>query len=257
MIKNRIKTKVFVAILLCVTTILGACSSEKANNGRTLSVEELDRTYPKLFLLSKGLTTDTLKLAFLNFLENKPITYSVAVIVNASSSDKKKKKKTKKIKIQFSEIGFDSTKIEQFDLMQRNPQELSKFDIIYILGGNPFRLLDEVNKSDSRKILKELTYQDKILMGYSAGSLLLGPDLTLMNHTDSLLEFNEIALKELSCLHLYNFHIFPHYTNFTKQVPELIKQINQFERQSELPIYRLNDNQGIIYQDGEIELIGQ
>jgi len=94
-------------------------------------------------------------------------------------------------------------------------------------------------------------------MGYSAGSLLLGPDLSLMNHVDTLLGFNEIGLKELSCIGLYNFHIFPHYTDFTSQVPELITKIEQYESQSDLPVYRLNDNQGIVYQNGRIKIIGK
>jgi len=94
-------------------------------------------------------------------------------------------------------------------------------------------------------------------MGYSAGALLLGPDLSLMYHVDTLLNFNEMGLKELSCIGLYHFHIFPHYTDFTSQVPELITKIEQYESQSDLPIYRLNDNQAIVYHNGKIRIIGK
>jgi dipeptidase E len=244
-------------IIVLATALLSACGNQEANNAVQPAVLESAPNSPTLFLLSKGLKTDTLKSAFLNLLEIEPANYSVAVIVNASSSDKKKRKKVQKIKAEFTEIGFDSTKIEMFDLMQRDPQELADFDIIYTLGGNPFLLLDEVNKSGARAILKELATQGKILMGYSAGSLLLGPDLTLFNAADSLLGFNEIGLTELSCLGLYDFHIFPHYANFTGQAPELIPIINEFEKQSDFPVYRLNDNQAIIYRNGEIEIVGQ
>ena len=148
-------------------------------------------------------------------------------------------------------------KIEQFDLMLRDPVELSEGDIIYVLGGNPFLLLDEVKKSGADKVLKDLAYQDKILMGYSAGSLLFGPSLVLFNYTDSLLGFNEIGLKELDCLGLYHFHIFPHYADFTNQEPELVGNIDEFEKQSDLPINRINDNQAIIYKEAKIEIIGK
>ncbi|WP_271711707.1 Type 1 glutamine amidotransferase-like domain-containing protein [Marinigracilibium pacificum] len=210
----------------------------------------------KLFLLSKGLTTDTLEREFLNLLEKEPQLNSVAVIVNASSTIQKKYKKTEKVKIQFTKMGFDSTKIELFDLMKTSHRELSRFDIIYILGGNPFLLLNEVNKSGAHKTLESLMFKDKILMGYSAGSLLLGPNLSLMNHVDSLLGFNEINLKELSCIGLYDFYIFPHYTEFTSQVPELAAKIENFESLSDKPLHRLNDNQGIIIQNGNMEIIG-
>ena len=246
-------------LFLLVTTLvlLGSFKEYTLSNHEQELKDISNKTYPKLFLLSKGLTTDTLKREFLNFLEKDPETLSVAVVVNASSTDKKKIKKTKKVKKQFDAIGFDSTKIKLFDLMKTAPQRLSDFDVIYILGGNPFLLLDEVNKSGAQSVFKELANQDKILMGYSAGSLLLGPDLSLFNQVDSLLGFNNINLEELTCIGLYDFHIFPHYSDFTGQVPELIKKIDQFELESNLSVYRLNDNQGIIYQNGEIKFIGE
>lgn len=237
--------------------MFGSCRGKKIQNDEKITEENPDQTFPKLFLLSKGLTTDILKEEFLKFLEKEPSIHSVAIVVNASSTDKKKRKKTKKIKIQFEAMGFDSTKIQLFDLMKTSPKKLSEFDIIYILGGDPFLLLDEVNKSGARTMLKELAYQNKILMGYSAGSLLLGPDLSLMNHVDTLLGFNKIGLKELSCIGLYDFYIFPHYIDFTSQIPELITKIKEYESQCVFPIYRLNDNQGITYKNGIIEIIGK
>ena len=210
-----------------------------------------------LFLLSKGLKTDALKGELLKLLEKDASMYSVAVVVNASSTEKKKRKKTRKIKLQFHELGFDSSRVEMFDLMTRNSNELKNFDIIYILGGNPFLLLDQVNKSGSRDLLYELAYQNKILMGYSAGALLLGPDLSLMNSADSLLGFNELGLQELDCIGLYDFYIFPHYDDFTAQAPELITVINDFESGSKLPVQRLNDDQGIIFQNGKMRIIGK
>ena len=200
------KTKNFTVIVLFAVTMFYGCNSNKSNTEEQSSVKQFDQTYPTLVLLSSGLTTDTLKSAFLNILEREPKTYSVAVVVNASTTEKKKYKKTKKVKIRFSEMGFDSTKIKLFDLMKRTPQELSDFDIIYALGGNPFLLLDEVNKSGFGQILADLAHQNKIMMGYSAGSLLLGPDMTLMDSADSLLGFNDIGLKELNCLGLYDLY---------------------------------------------------
>jgi len=96
--------------------------------------------------------------------------------------------------------------------MKTVPQKLLGFDVIYILGGNPFLLRDEVNKSGARTVFKELVDRGKFLMGYSAGSLLLGPDLSLMNHVDTLLGFNEIGLKNFPALVLTTFtfsHITP------------------------------------------------
>lgn len=233
-----------------------ACNPRVDNANQT---QEQTTIQPKLFLLSKGLETEALKQAFLDFLDTEVNNQTVAVIVNASSSDKKKVKKVKKVKSRFHEIGFDSTKIELFDVMKRNPRELVEYDIIYTLGGNPFLLLDEVKKSGAGAVLYEIAYEykDKVLMGYSAGTLLLGPNMELMNAVDSLLGFNEMQLTELRCLELYDFLIFPHYDEFTSEVEGLAEAIRQFEANSSFKIIRLNDDEGIMIRDGQMELVGR
>lgn len=252
----KIKALHILLVIASIAVALISYDSGGAKNEPPVSNEQSDQNTPTLFLLSKGLTTDTLKQAFLNLLDKEPAHYSVAVVVNASSSEKKKKKKAKKIKAQFESMGFDTTNVKSIDLMKTSPKRLYEFDVIYILGGNPFLLLDEAMKSDALTVLKELAYQDKLLMGYSAGALLLGPDLSLFNDLDSLLGFNEIGLNELTCVGLYDFHIFPHYKDFTTQVPELVSEVERFESQRNSSIYRLNDNQGITIQNGELKIIG-
>jgi dipeptidase E len=212
--------------------------------------------YPKLFLMSKGLVNDSLKAEFLKYIDEDPALLSVAVVVNATGSERKKIKKTAKVKKRFAEIGFDSSSVEMFDLLKRDNADLYTFDIIYILGGNPFRLLSEVKSTKADSTLIDLSQKGKILMGYSAGSLLCGPDLKLMNAVDSLLEFNEQGLDELSCLNLYEFYIFPHYEDFTNQVPELKDMIIDFENHSVLEVIRLNDNEAVVIENGERRVIG-
>lgn len=242
-------------LLLLIVFLLTAISCGQADKHEN-TTKEAEQVQPSLFLLSKGLVNDTLKSAFLEFIDSDPFTQKVAVVVNASSSDSKKVKKTKKVKKRFASIGFDPTKIELFDLMKRSPDSLAEFDIIYTLGGNPFRLLDEVKKSNADTIIRKLAFQNKILMGYSAGSLLLGPNMELMNAMDSLLGFNEMRLTELSCIGLYDFLIFPHYDEFTQEVQGLAEAIDQYEATSKHKIYRLNDNQAITIKTGNIRIIG-
>ena len=90
------KKKSFKIIALFIITIFCACGGEKANHENNSIDNKPDKTYPSLFLLSKGLTTDTLKLSFLDQLKKEPRLNSVAVVVNASSTDKKKRKKRTK-----------------------------------------------------------------------------------------------------------------------------------------------------------------
>ena len=239
-----------IAVFITSSCLTGTDDTKKPDN-------QTETTHPSLFLLSKGLKSDTLKEAFVRFIGQDPAGMSVAVVVNASSSDKKKNKKTRKVREQFAPLGFDTTKIALFDLMKTPPKKLADYDLVYILGGNPFLLLDEAAKSGALPVLKEFGLKGKKLMGYSAGSLLLGPDMSLMNYADPLLGFNELGLTELTCVGLYDFHIFPHYRDFTAEVPELADSISAFEAQASLPVYRLNDNQGILYENGKAQIIGK
>jgi len=85
-------------LLFLITTLLmlGSCRENKVSKDEKVINEKSDKTYPKLFLLSKGLTTDTLRNEFLNFLEKEPATLSVAVVINASSTDMKNIKRQKR-----------------------------------------------------------------------------------------------------------------------------------------------------------------
>ena len=242
---------------LNIILFLFSCNNQHDTKKNNVHLEKTELSTSTLLLLSKGLTNDTLKSEFLKLLKKESHLYSIAVIVNASSTEKKKIKKTKKVKIQFAEMGLDSSKIELFDLVKTEPQKLKEYDIIYILGGNPFLLLDDINRSGAQKAITEFFESDKIIMGYSAGALLLGPDLSLLNHVDSLLEFNQLKLTELSCLGLYDFYIFPHFRDFTTQIPELSEKIQEFELKKKLAVKRLNDNQGIIISRGVSRIIGK
>ena len=93
-------------------------------------------------------------------------------------------------------------------------------------------------------------------MRYSAGALIFGPYLQLMDSVDDLLGFNEMGLEILECLGFYNFHIFPHFKHFSNQVLELADKIDEFEAHEKAGIYRITDEQGIVFQNGKIKLIG-
>ena len=110
--------------------------------------------------------------------------------------------------------------------------------------------------SSAHKVLKKLAHSDKILMGYSAGTLLFGPNLELFDSVDSILGFNEIELKKLECLGFYQFLIFPHFTDFTSEFPGLSDEIKSFESKSNYRVIRLNDDQGISYKKGIVKMIG-
>ena len=92
-------------------------------------------------------------------------------------------------------------------------------------------------------------------MGYSAGTLLLGPSLDQMNYVDEILGFNDSGMTDLKCLGLYNFFVFPHYNEFIKEISGLKKALLNFEQISEREIIRLSDHQAIAIDDNGLTLV--
>lgn len=241
--------------LISILFIIGASTPFSCQQPQTQNAQPKTFHTPSLFLLSKGFENDSLKAAFLDFINLAPARQRIAVIPNATNKKSKQVKKTQKAKGQFAEMGLDSSLVDLFDITQTDPQGLHAYDIIYILGGNPFVLLDHLKQTGTDSVLIRLAQEGKILMGYSAGALILGPNLELMNEVDSLLGFNEMGLQNLDCLGLYDFVMFPHFEDFTSQVEGLAEVISHYEARADHKIYRLNDNQGIAYKDGKVRMI--
>ncbi len=231
---------------MAVLMFLAACAGPPGRNSE-----------PRLFLLSRGLVTDTLRSALLAFIGGDPATMRVAVVANATRSVSKQEKKVRRVKERMASIGFDSARIDRIDIRDGDPRRLEDYDLVYVLGGNPFVLLADIRASGADRVLSRMTRAGKPVMGYSAGALLLGPDLLLMQAVDSLLGFNEEGLKDLSCLHLYDFRIFPHYSEFSADIEGLAAVIEAFEDTSRVPVIRLNDNQAFIMGSGPSRIIGR
>ena len=76
-----------------------------------------------------------------------------------------------------------------------------------------------------------------------------------MQAVDSLLGFNNVNLQNMSGMELYPFLVFPHYSEFSAFAPPLPGMLDNFELSSSYPLYRIDDDQGIVYDDGKAWLL--
>ena len=74
--------------------------------------------------------------------------------------------------------GIPSEKIIVFDL-HRNMlyDELERYDVVYLCGGNPSYLLERVNDSGFSEALMRFVKKDGVVLGVSAGSMIFSADL--------------------------------------------------------------------------------
>jgi peptidase E len=104
---------------------------------------------------------------------------------------------------------YSLSNIECIDLY-KDWTKAYKAKVIYIAGGNTFKLMDILIKSKFDNFLKQYC-KTNIIVGNSAGAVVLGKDIRSTNDSDI------IGLKNTNGLGLVNYSICPHYTEDKEQ----------------------------------------
>ncbi|WP_458121645.1 Type 1 glutamine amidotransferase-like domain-containing protein [Paenibacillus sp. Z6-24] len=199
----------------------------------------------KILLTSCGFYTDSIKDQFLQLIDRETSRLNVTIITTASPK-KENNAYAQKAKKDFREMGFQN--IDFTDLEFDNPERLIQKDIIYINGGNPFNLLYHTKKSGADEILKHLASQNVIIIGVSAGTILLGPHLKIVQFFTP--QMNTFDIKDFSALHVTDKLIFPHYDRediFQDDTGKTIEErLKEFEYREQCEITRLNDDQTML-----------
>lgn len=201
----------------------------------------------KLLLTSNGFYTDTIKERFLTLTHGEPNELDVAIITTASLH-KENNKYAQKAKEDFQNMGFHN--IDFIDIEFDNPNSLAKKDVIYINGGNPFNLLFHTKKSGADKILRELVNKNVVIVGVSAGAVLLGPNIKVVQFFTP--HMNTFHMKNVSALGLTNKLIFPHYDRedlFQDHTNKTIEhRLREFETIENCEVTRLKDEEYIVVE---------
>lgn len=203
-----------------------------------------DREMAKIFLTSNGLSTEIIKHEFITAL--KQLTNPKAVIITTASPQKEKNKYASKTKNDLLQIGLKQ--VDFLDVEVEEAKKLKQYNIIYINGGNPFHLLYYIKKSGADTVISKLSKQNAIIMGTSAGALILGPHIEVVNHFTP--EMNKIGMNDFTALNITDKAIFPHYDRedvFQDNSGQSIEdRIREFESNKHVSIVRLQDNQYIL-----------
>jgi dipeptidase E len=130
--------------------------------------------------------------------------------------------------------------------------ELLASDGIFLGGGNTFHFLDKLRKRGLITKLREFAAKGGLLMGLSAGSILLTPTI----HTASVPSFdadeNWPGVTNLTAMGLVNFEFSPHYLADEKADDELREHSVRLKR----PIYACTDGSGLVVNQGKVRAVG-
>lgn len=193
-----------------------------------------------IFLTSKGFFTEAVKSDFLQLIKGRDAVPK-AVIITTASSKKEKNPFAVKTKEDFLAMGLVT--VDYLDIEFEAARNLLAYDVFYICGGNPFRLLRELKASGAAMVMEELMQRDAIFIGVSAGAMIFGPHIEIVNSfTPSM---NKVNLKDLNALGIFPKPIFPHYgreDKFPDSTGRTVEQrIVEFEMLHNLEVERLRD----------------
>lgn len=196
----------------------------------------------KIILTAQGFFSETVKNKF-NVLTGDKTNKTIAFIVTAAK-DKENNKFNLRDKDILLGMGFKS--VDFIDLETTPDVNLSTYDVIYVCGGNSFKLLKFAKEANLKDSISSLLKRDGLYFGISSGSLILGPSIILANEVTP--DQNDVGLIDLSGLEVVPYTIYPHYS------AEVEEDLLSFEKRHGVKVQRLTNNQAIISTVGDLEL---
>lgn len=186
-----------------------------------------------LFLTANGLYNQEVHSAFNNMIGQDVSNLYACIITTADKDYKDKNYHAVNTQNILGDMGIKI--IEFIDIEFEDPKKLERYDLIYINGGNPFYLLNQLRITETDKLLSELRYS-RYIIGQSAGAAVLG---TSIDHAMILHpEWNDLDLTDLTGLSMINRIILPH-SNRYNDLDHRVIEMN--------PIY-LEDNKYIVFK---------
>ncbi len=147
----------------------------------------------------------------------------------------------------------ESIKVDYFDLSSNFSDEdllkLLNYGAIYLSGGNTYVFMDSANKRNIYPILKKHLENGGLLIGASAGSIMMTPSIDLAGIGG---DKNTPNLKETAGFNFVDFEFHPHFKN--NEVPDYL---SKYTKGKDHDLYTCKDGDGIFYSNGEIRLFGQ
>lgn len=198
-----------------------------------------------IVLTSNGLSSEKL----LDEIKKLAFSGKAALVVTADNEYKEKNYHVERLTSELQSLGFE---VECFDFDTQSPEELVSFDVVELIGGNPYYLLNSILTNGFTDVLRDFA-DNKCIIGCSAGAVVLTPSIKLIDLFTP--EMNIVNLNDLSACNFTDIQIFPHYSKFIKRFEGLEEKISNYEKANNCKVARLNDGDAIIVNNNIMNLI--
>lgn len=203
-----------------------------------------------VILASNGLSSDKIINEFKKVLHDSD--KKAAIVTTASWDVKENATCVPIIKDIYKIMGIETTCV---DIETEDSKELLKYDIVEIIGGNPFYLMKVIDNTNFKEVINKMLQQDKIIIGWSAGAFVFQESMKLSYDFTPEMNDDKVKLKDLSGMNIVDFEIMPHCQWFVTQFDNFEDRIKEYEKEYNKTVYRLNDGEAIFVYDDQITLI--
>ncbi len=178
---------------------------------------------------------------------------SAVIVTTASREHKEKSKHAIATRETFLALGLET--VDYLDVEFEDATNLLTYDVVYVVGGHPFYLLHHLNLSGAGTILREIHAQNRaVIVGSSAGAVVLGPDLRIVATFDPDLS---TSYGSLAGIGLVPFTVLPHVNRWQERLPDLVARLHTFTRKTELRVETIRDGEALqIGADGQFITLG-
>ena len=203
----------------------------------------MDNKRGAIILTSTGLSADPVRRVAEKYFSALP-DKSVAIVTTAADG-KENNKYSKLAESQFKNAGFN---VIDFVDLESDPQtDFSRYSVIYVCGGNTFKLLKYAREANFENAIEELLKHGGVYIGVSAGAIILAPTIKAAASIDP--DPNIVGISDFTGLNIVNFEIHPHYE------PEEESEIANYEKTTSHRVVRLTNTQALIISGGNEKLI--
>ncbi len=210
----------------------------------------------KLLLASAGIWNQEIANALGDLTGKDLVSINVAIINEASAVESGDKRWFLDEMNKLSDyVGGEIDFINLFALDTATVEQRVAFaDVIYVVGGVTDYLMTVFERTGFGDLLKNKLLQDKVYVGASAGSMVIGRRIT----TDKYKEVYRKGDQDFGVteyMGLVDFAIFPHLNSpiFTRNRADIITDAAQ---DLAYPVYAIEDAQAVVVDGDDVRLVG-